>query len=121
MFVRHLIGKYRRKKTFTKSSLILGLFFYIDHFHKINKRIENIIDIEKYLDSFMELYEWNPNLAWGEIKSKIKADVLIANQSFKNNDEKIFVFFTKTDSRTYSVTDFITEDIELNKVVTFYC
>ena len=90
-----------------------------DFFYKISKRIENLADLEQHLDSFTELHKWDNKLAFNKVKSKIKADILIASVSLKNSNDKVFIFFKKRNDDTYSVTNFFTDDIALERTVTF--
>jgi hypothetical protein len=58
-------------------------------YEKIEKRVENIFDLEQYIDSFNEIYDWDKSKA----RSDIVGDIMIPNKSIRNDKDKIYVFF----------------------------
>jgi hypothetical protein len=66
------------------SKIISSKFYGI-----IEKRVENIVDLEKYIDSFSEIYDWDMIKA----KSDIAGNIMIPNKSIRNDKNNIYIFF----------------------------
>jgi len=59
------------------------------NYSKIRKRVENIVDLEKYIDGFCEIYDWD----MVKSRSDIIGDRMIPNKSIKDDKNNIYIFF----------------------------
>ena len=96
------------KKNFNKilnsvldcESIVSSEFYSI-----IENRVENIADLEQYIDSFNEVYDWDKSKA----RSDIVGNIMIPNKSIQNNKDNIYIFFNDggTESAELKIGDII--------------
>jgi len=59
------------------------------NYARIRKRVENIADLEEYIDQFNQIYDWNMVKA----RSDIHGDRMVPSISIKDAKNNIYIFF----------------------------
>jgi len=88
-----------------------------EFYNNIESRVENIGDIENYIDSFNEIYDWDKVKA----RSDIVGNRMIPNRSIKNDMDMIYIFFNDggTDSAELKIGDIIIGEFNIEIPVSF--
>ena len=88
-----------------------------DFYGDIETRVENIVDLEQYIDSFLEIYDWDKIKA----RSTIVGNKMIPHKSIRNNSDNIYIFFNDggTDGTELKIGDIIIGDFIIEIPVTF--
>jgi hypothetical protein len=88
-----------------------------EFYDSIKNRVENIADLEQYIDSFLEIYDWNKRKA----RSDIDGNIMIPNQSIKNVKDKIYIFFSDggVDSDELTIGDIVIGEFNIEIPVSF--